>query len=234
MGQGAALTTAKLPTIARARSAGSLISMAIARARIDLGEHLLHSWSMTRTFIVARARQQTRDRGADLTRSNDSGFAHLTSPHAYQIKDESSHCRFQLAVRRYRGIYSTNCHNEWVKRRWTTWTATFSPVSAHNARAPVAELARALGISRTTVQSRLVRLERTGVIAGYAVKLSEAREAAMIHAFKDMLTVEPKQAAAVTTALRSMVGVRKLQSVSGPFDMIAVAVEASPSGRWTC
>ncbi len=34
-----------------------------------------------------------------------------------------------------------------------------------NARAPVAELARALGLSRTTVQSRLARLERTGVIA---------------------------------------------------------------------
>ncbi|HEY2752858.1 MAG TPA: Lrp/AsnC family transcriptional regulator [Phenylobacterium sp.] len=98
-----------------------------------------------------------------------------------------------------------------------------------NARAPVAELARALGISRTTVQSRLVRLERTGVIAGYAVKLSEAREAAMIHAFI-MLTVEPKQAAAVTAALKSMVGVRKLQSVSGPFDMIA-AVEAPTVGE---
>ena len=94
-----------------------------------------------------------------------------------------------------------------------------------NARAPVAELARALGLSRTTVQSRLQRLERSGVIAGYAVKLSEAREAALIHAFI-MLTVEPKQAAAVTAALRRMSGVRKLQSVSGPFDMIA-AVEAA-------
>jgi len=94
-----------------------------------------------------------------------------------------------------------------------------------NARAPVAELARSLGLSRTTVQSRLARLERTGVIAGYAVRLSEAREAALIHAFV-MLTVEPKQATAVTTALKRMRGVRKLQSVSGPFDMIAT-VEAS-------
>ena len=98
-----------------------------------------------------------------------------------------------------------------------------------NARAPVAELARALGLSRTTVQSRLARLERTGVIAGYAVKLSEAREAALIHAFV-MLTVEPKQAAAVTAALRRMRGVRKLQSVSGPADMIA-AVEAPNVGE---
>ena len=34
-----------------------------------------------------------------------------------------------------------------------------------NARTPVAQLARSLGLSRTTVQSRLARLERSGVIA---------------------------------------------------------------------
>jgi len=93
-----------------------------------------------------------------------------------------------------------------------------------NARAPVAELARSLGLSRTTVQSRLARLERTGVVSGYSVRLSEAAERGLIHAFV-MLTVEPKQASAVTAAMRRLTGVRRLQSVSGPFDMIA-AVEA--------
>ena len=98
-----------------------------------------------------------------------------------------------------------------------------------NARAPVAELARSLGLSRTTVQSRLARLERNGVIAGYAVKLAPAYEAGRIHAFV-MLTVEPKQAAAVIAALKRMSGVRRLQSVSGPFDMIAT-VEAAGVGE---
>lgn len=93
-----------------------------------------------------------------------------------------------------------------------------------NARAPVAELARSLGLSRTTVQSRLARLERTGVVAGYAVRLSEAAERGLIHAYV-MLTIEPKKAAAVTSAMRSLAGVRRLQSVSGPFDLIA-AIEA--------
>src|ERR1700752_1866130 len=76
-----------------------------------------------------------------------------------------------------------------------------------NARAPVAELARTLGLSRTTVQSRLARLERTGVIAGYAVKLSETYQSGRVHAFV-MLAVEPKQAAAVTSAMKRLPGVR--------------------------
>jgi DNA-binding Lrp family transcriptional regulator len=93
-----------------------------------------------------------------------------------------------------------------------------------NARTPTAELARRLGLSRTTVQSRLARLERSGVIAGYSIKLSEAEQARLIHAFV-ALTIEPKQTAAVTAALRRLTGVRTLQSVSGGFDMIA-ALEA--------
>jgi DNA-binding Lrp family transcriptional regulator len=70
-----------------------------------------------------------------------------------------------------------------------------------NARAPVAELARALDLSRTTVQSRLERLERSGVITGYTVRLSDAHERGQIHAYV-MLTVAPKQAPAVIAAAR--------------------------------
>jgi DNA-binding Lrp family transcriptional regulator len=95
-----------------------------------------------------------------------------------------------------------------------------------NARAPVAELARALGLSRTTVQSRLAKLERSGVIAGYSVKLAESWQAGQVHAYV-MITVEPKQAAAVTGALARLPGVRTLQSVSGPYDLIAVVETSS-------
>lgn len=89
-----------------------------------------------------------------------------------------------------------------------------------NARAPVAELARALGLSRTTVQSRIARLERSGVIAGYAVRTSEAHARGQIHAFV-LLTVEPKAAGVVAAEMKNMPGVRRLQSVSGAFDLIA-------------
>jgi len=40
-----------------------------------------------------------------------------------------------------------------------------------NARMPVVELARRLGVSRATVQNRMRRLEREGVIRGYTVEL---------------------------------------------------------------
>jgi DNA-binding Lrp family transcriptional regulator len=95
-----------------------------------------------------------------------------------------------------------------------------------NARAPTAQLARGLGLSRTTVQSRMERLERTGVVTGYSVRLSDAHERGQIHAYV-MVMVAPKQAASVAAAVRRMPQVRLLQSVSGPFDMIALA--AAPS-----
>ena len=43
-----------------------------------------------------------------------------------------------------------------------------------DARMAVAELARRLGVSRTTVQDRLKRLEDAGVIAGDGVRLGKA------------------------------------------------------------
>ena len=92
-----------------------------------------------------------------------------------------------------------------------------------NARAPAARLARALGVSRTTLQSRVERLERSGLIAGYTVRLAEAFERGQIHAYV-LMTVSHKQSAAVVAAVRKMSGVRLLQSVSGPFDLIAKAV----------
>ena len=36
-----------------------------------------------------------------------------------------------------------------------------------------------------------------------------------------MLSAEPKQAAAVSAALKRLAGVRRLQSVSGPYDLAA-------------
>jgi len=95
-----------------------------------------------------------------------------------------------------------------------------------DARASTAEIARKLQLSRTTVQSRIERLERMGVIAGYTVLLSDEFERERIRALI-MVTVLPKQMAAVVEALRQMPAVRTLQSVSGAWDLAAVAVVPS-------
>lgn len=92
-----------------------------------------------------------------------------------------------------------------------------------DARASTAEIARRLKVSRTTVQSRIERLERSGVIAGYTVRLHEAAERSHIRAHI-LITVLPKQSAAVVEALRRLPEVRTLHSVSGPFDLVALGV----------
>ncbi len=94
-----------------------------------------------------------------------------------------------------------------------------------NARASTAELARRLGVSRTTVQSRIERLEQRGVIAGYGVRLSSDYEQGQVRAHV-LLTVTPKLADKVVRSLRALAPVRTLHSVSGNFDMIVI-VEAS-------
>lgn len=99
-------------------------------------------------------------------------------------------------------------------------------VLRENARTPVAQLARRLGLSRTTVQSRLERLERSGVIAGYTVRLSGDHERGMIRAHV-MVMLVPKRSASVEAALRRMAEVRALHSVSGSFDLIVVTAATS-------
>ena len=98
-----------------------------------------------------------------------------------------------------------------------------------NARAPVAELARRLGLSRTTVQSRLERLERSGVIAGYALRLADDYERGLVKAHV-LVTAAPKLAPRVVAELGRFREVRTLHSVSGGFDMIAI-VEAPSIGQ---
>jgi DNA-binding Lrp family transcriptional regulator len=95
-----------------------------------------------------------------------------------------------------------------------------------NARAPTAELARRLGVSRTTVQSRLQRLERRGAVAGYTVVVPDEAEAALVRAHV-LITLAPKQSAAIDAALRRIPEVRVLHAVSGPFDLIAIVAAGS-------
>jgi DNA-binding Lrp family transcriptional regulator len=90
-----------------------------------------------------------------------------------------------------------------------------------NAREPVAALARKLGVSRTTVQDRLRRLEQSGVIAGYAVRLGSANRSPGISAIVTIY-VEPRQAASVARTISTFPQVETLYTVSGKFDLVAL------------
>ena len=90
-----------------------------------------------------------------------------------------------------------------------------------DARASTAEIARRLKLSRTTVQSRIDRLERDGVIAGYTVRVADAAEHGRIRAHI-LVTVMPRRMPSVVEALRAMPEVRALHSVSGPSDLVAL------------
>jgi DNA-binding Lrp family transcriptional regulator len=92
-----------------------------------------------------------------------------------------------------------------------------------NARASTAQIARRLDLSRTTVQSRIERLEREGVISGYTVRVHDEYERGSLRAHI-MITVHPKQMPAVVKALREMPEVRNLHSVSGGWDLVAMGV----------
>ena len=97
---------------------------------------------------------------------------------------------------------------------------------SENARMPVAELARKLGLSRTTVQARIERLEAEGVIAGYGLRLAESYLSGLVRAHV-LITIGPKALPGVTAALSAIKEVTTLHSVSGTFDLIAIL--AAPS-----
>lgn len=89
-----------------------------------------------------------------------------------------------------------------------------------NARLPVATLARRLGLARTTVQTRLERLENSGIIAGYTLLLSSSARPALRATV--LITIEPRSGPAVLARLRTLPEVRRVHTVSGRFDLIAI------------
>lgn len=99
-------------------------------------------------------------------------------------------------------------------------------VLREDGRATIAELAKSVGRSRTSVQSRLRRLERQGVIQGYTVRVAPEHGLGAVRAHV-MIEVGPKEARTVIGELRRIDAVRVLHSVSGDVDLIAVAATAT-------
>ena len=95
-----------------------------------------------------------------------------------------------------------------------------------DAREPVASLARKLGLSRTTVQDRLKRLEDTGIITGYSLKLSREIDKGGIRALVT-IAVEPRRQIEVGRLLTRFPQIETLHTVSGKYDLVAMVKTGS-------
>lgn len=89
---------------------------------------------------------------------------------------------------------------------------------SENARSSVSDLARALGLARTTVQARIERLENTGYIAGYTLR--KGPSARPVLRASALLSVEPRAGAAVLQKLKTLPQVEKVHTTSGRFDLV--------------
>ena len=88
-----------------------------------------------------------------------------------------------------------------------------------DARMSVATLARRLKVARSTIQARLERLETTGIIAGYTIKLGEAAREGRLRA-TILVTIEPRSQGAILARLKSIPEVERVHTTSGRFDLL--------------
>ncbi|MGB0446187.1 MAG: Lrp/AsnC family transcriptional regulator [Pseudomonadales bacterium] len=90
-----------------------------------------------------------------------------------------------------------------------------------NARTSISDLARELNLSRSTVQNRIERLERTGVIKGYSVVYGGEFVKSLVSAH--VLIKEKQELTAKTKLeLQKIKQVTELYITSGEYDLIAV------------
>jgi DNA-binding Lrp family transcriptional regulator len=104
-----------------------------------------------------------------------------------------------------------------ANRRLTAQQQQLLALLRRNARESTAALARKLGVARTTVQERIRRLERDGVIAGYTIRVTDSFAKQRIAAHV-LITVNPKAGERVVRELELRPWVRAVYALSGVFD----------------
>jgi len=90
---------------------------------------------------------------------------------------------------------------------------------AADSSASTSRLARRFKVARSTVQSRIQRMEGAGVIAGYTIKLGDAALARRVKATV-LIQVEPRAAAAIVVRLKAIPEVETAHSTSGRADFV--------------
>ena len=87
-------------------------------------------------------------------------------------------------------------------------------------RASLSALAEELKVSRGTVQNRIERMTRDGVIAGFSVRVTEADDPHAVRAVM-MIEITGQKTLAVIQALRGLPEVHALHTTNGAWDLVA-------------
>jgi DNA-binding Lrp family transcriptional regulator len=87
-------------------------------------------------------------------------------------------------------------------------------------RLTAAALAKALRVSRGTVQNRIDRLRKEGVILGFTVRLAPDSEPGRVRAIMS-IEVEGRRAPQVMKALRDVPAVEAVHTTNGRWDLVA-------------
>ena len=95
-----------------------------------------------------------------------------------------------------------------------------------NSRRTVSDLANELGLSRATVQQTMERLERSGVIQGYTIKMNPHYQQQQVSAYI-MISVIPRKTADIVRQIHKVPQLDMLCTISGQYDLIAKVTEAT-------
>ena len=88
-----------------------------------------------------------------------------------------------------------------------------------NARTPVATLAKALGVSRGTVQNRIDRMLENGTLQGFTVSVGQGAGMPRIRAIM-MIEVEGERSDKVLKGLRGFPEVTSVHTTNGRWDLV--------------
>ena len=90
-----------------------------------------------------------------------------------------------------------------------------------DARLSTSALARRLGISRSTLQSRMRRLQQQGIISGYTIRPGTGYGQQLVRAHV-LIKVAQKLTGNTTTRLGRLAEITALYAISGEYDLIAI------------
>ena len=89
-----------------------------------------------------------------------------------------------------------------------------------DSRAPTAQIAKTLKVSRGTVQNRIDRLKASGVLLGFTVRLGAEGETPSVRAVTTIV-IEGGRMGAVLKALRGVPAVTAAHATNGRWDLVA-------------